>query len=328
MISALIVFVGLSLLILVHELGHFWAAKYFGVWVEEFGFGFPPRLFKKKIGETIYSLNWLPFGGFVKLHGEMEDAGSRSFVFQKPWKKTVVIVAGVVMNFLAGWAIMSAVFWIGMPPLIFIDSVSKNSPAEQVKLQSGDLINGWQEITGLVSFISENKGKEIILNISRGKEKFDIKITPRLEAPIGEGSLGITMHGGGLPRQSFLKGLYNGLLISWQMAVSVILGLYQLFLSPQNVVGPVGIFSIAIDTGKVGLVYVLQLLGLISINLAVLNILPIPALDGGRLLFLIIEKLRGRPFSSKVETKANAIGFALLITLVVLVTFKDVRGLL
>ncbi len=335
MISALIVFFGLFFLIIIHELGHFWAAKYFGVWVEEFGFGFPPRILKKKIGETIYSFNWLPFGGFVKLRGEMDlpaDANgefdSRSFFCQKPWKKVIVIIAGVVMNFLVGWIIVSAVFWIGMPPLIFIDSVSKNSSAELAGLRAGDLINDWQEVAELVKFINDNRGNEVVLNINRDGNNLDIKVTPRTEVPVGEGALGIALHGGGLPRQGFFSGLYNGWIMSWKIAVSVVLGIYQLFLSPQNVVGPVGIFNIAVNTGKVGLIYVLQLLGLISINLAVLNILPIPVLDGGRLLFIVIEKLRGKPFSKKIEIRANAISFIFLIILIILVTFKDINALL
>ncbi len=252
----------------------------------------------------------------------------RSFVCQKPWKKIIVVIAGVVMNFLAGWIIISTVFWIGTPSLIFIDSVSKNSSAELVGLRAGDLIEGWQEVTELVKFINDNRGGEVILNINRDGNNLDVKVIPRIEVPVGEGALGITLHGGGLPRQSFFSGLYNGLIMSWKIAVSVVLGIYQLFLSPQNVVGPVGIFNIAVNTGKAGLVYVLQLLGLISINLAVLNILPIPALDGGRLLFIIIEKLRDKPFSRKVEIRANAISFIILIILIILVTFKDISALL
>ena len=336
MLSGLIVVVGLSLLIIIHELGHFWAAKYFGVWVEEFGLGFPPRLFKKKMGETTYSFNAIPLGGFVKMHGEVEVLGgltdghsvpeSRTFIKQSPWKRVIIILAGVTMNFLAGWLIISSVFWLGSPPIIIIDSVVKNSPAEAAGLKSGDLILNW-DIQKLITFINQNQSKEITLNIKRGNETLEITVVPRAQIIPGEGALGVILRGGSIPSQNFFVGLYNGLLTSFAVVWAIITGVYQIFITPANIVGPVGIFKVAVGAGEIGLVYVLQLLGLISLNLAVLNILPIPALDGGRLLFIIIEKIRGRAFTVKTEMRANAWGFTLLLTLILLVTVKDVAGL-
>ncbi len=328
MIGFLIILIGLSLLIVVHELGHFWAAKYFKMPVEEFGIGFPPRLFSKIKGGTRYSVNALPLGGFVKLHGELEDAGAGSFINQKPWKRVIVLLAGVCMNFAAGWLIFSIVFWAGVPPIIVITQLTPGSPAAEAGLQQGDILRTALDINGFIHFINEHKGKEIVLNVERAGKELQVSIIPRVNPPVGEGALGVALQGGGVPRAGFFAGLYRGLVMAGVIAWSVVQGLGSLFSAPENIVGPVGIFSIAVSTGKIGFVYVLQLLGVISLNLAVLNLLPIPALDGGRLLFIIIEKLRGKPFYAHTERHANAIGFMFLIALIVGITVKDIAGLL
>lgn len=335
MLSILTVLIGLSLLIIIHELGHFWAAKYFNILVEEFGFGFPPRLIKKKIGETLYSLNLLPLGGYVKLHGEFRksedghpELDPRSFIDQKAGRRAIVIVAGCLMNFLAGWLIVSSIFWIGSPTIIMIESINKNGPAAAAGMQTGDLVKWSGEANDFINFVKNNRGRDINLNLLRDGQSLTVQIRPRIEDVSGEGPLGVTIRGGGVPRHGFLSGLMNGLLTSLSIVAAIVTGIYQIFVSPQNIVGPVGIFNVAVGMGEMGLVYVLQLLGLISLNLAVLNILPIPALDGGRLLFIIIEKIRGKAFSPKTEIAANGWGFAILITLLLVVTFKDVANLL
>ena len=334
MLSAIVVFVGLSFLIIVHELGHFGVAKYFNILVEEFGLGFPPRLLKKKIGETVYSINALPLGGFVKLHGEILPpknshpvSDERAFINQKAGKKALVIIAGCLMNFLAGWLIISAVFWLGSPSIIIIESVAKNSPAETAGLKTGDIIRWEETAESFNQFINAHKGKNVDLKIQRERSGFDIAIVPRLESPQGEGPLGLALRSGGVPRHGFFAGLYRGLVTSFLVVGGIFLGLYQIFLAPEMIVGPVGVFNIAVSTGNLGLVYVLQLLGFISLNLMVLNILPIPALDGGRLLFIILEKIRGKAFSPQAEMKANAIGFIVLISLIILITIKDISVL-
>lgn len=334
MISFLVVFIGLSFLIFVHELGHFAAAKWFGMLVEEFGIGFPPRLFSKKYGSTRYSVNAIPLGGFVKLHGEFADLlpaadqplDARSFVRQKPWKRVVVLCAGVGMNFLVGWIILSSVFWIGAPPVIFIDQVMPASPAVQAGLTSGDIVLGQGDVTAFIAFIDSQRGQEISFEVNRNGVMVPVRVTPRMNPGLNEGALGVVLRGGGVPRQGLGAGLYQGfvsaLIISW----SILSGLYSIIATPASIVGPVGIVNIAVATGKIGFAYVLQLLGLISLNLAVLNILPIPALDGGRLLFIIIEKLRGKQFSPPVENRVNALGFVFLLILITLVTVKDIAG--
>lgn len=335
MLSIVIVFIGLSLLIILHELGHFWAAKYFNILVEEFGFGFPPRILKKKIGETLYSLNLLPLGGYVKLHGEFQNLENgnaepdpRSFIGQKLGRRAVVLVAGCLMNLLAGWLIVSSIFWIGSPAIVMIETVSANGPAAAAGIQAGDLVKWEGEIKGFIDFINNNRGRKLDLDLVREGRPLVVSVVPRVEDVNGEGPLGVTIRGGGVARQGFFSGLASGLLTSLSIIAAIVAGIYQIFVTPQNIVGPVGIFSVASGMGEMGLVYLLQMLGLISLNLAVLNMLPIPALDGGRLLFIIIEKIRGKAFSPKLELAANGWGFALLISLLLLVTFKDIASLL
>ena len=328
------VIIGLSLLILVHEWGHFLAARFFNLLVEEFGIGFPPRLFSKKFGETLYSINAIPLGGFVRIYGESAGIGGdienpkKSFVYLDAWKRAVIMLAGVFMNFIFGWLVISAVFFIGSPSVTLIDLVAKNSPAFQAGIQGGDQVLGYESTEEFIAFINQNKGKEIILNIKRNDETLQLTLTPRLNPPKGEGALGIGLLDGGIPKHGFFNSLGKGLVASVTIVTAIFGGLYQVIFSPQNIIGPIGIFDIAINTGELGLIYLFQFLALISLNLVVLNILPIPALDGGRLLFIIIEKIRGKRFSLKTEARANAVGFSFLILLIILVTFKDIAGLL
>jgi len=340
-LSIIIVVVGLSLLILVHEAGHFFTAKFFNLKIEEFGFGMPPRAIGKKIGETIYSLNWLPFGGFVKIYGE-EGAGKtetgktssdaeRSFYFQVPWKRAVIVVAGVVMNFVVGWLLLSAVFMIGSPDGVIITAVGDNSPAKIAGLEMGDRIMGFGNSSdAFAKYIDGAKGQEINLNVIKGGKETTVKITPRISPPEGEGPLGVTLDNGG-QRDGFLEGLKDGFLASIYIIKMVFLGLGSLIAGLfhgnadlSGVVGPVGIFKIAIQAGGIGIVYLLQLVALISVNLAVINIMPFPALDGGRFLFIIIEKIKGSPLPQKFEQWANSIGFAFLLLLIFAITARDI----
>ncbi len=334
MISIIFVIIGLSLLVLVHEWGHFLAARYFGLLVEEFGIGFPPRLIKKKIGETLYSLNAIPLGGFVKIYGEnASSAGNfnhpeKSFAHQLPWKRAVIISAGVLMNFIFGWLIISFVFFIGSPSLILVDLVKESGPAFAAGIRQGDRILGWEKADDLVDYININQGREIDLAVIRDGEEISFTAKPRLNPPVGEGALGIGLRDSGIPKHGFFSALGNGFVASAAIIGAVFYGLYQAVFSPENVLGPVGIFGAAVDTGELGIIYLFQFLALISLNLVVLNILPIPILDGGRLLFIIMEKIRGKRLSLETENRANALGLAFLLTLIVLITIKDVAGLL
>jgi regulator of sigma E protease len=334
-----IVILGLAILVLIHELGHFIAAKLSGMKVEEFGIGFPPRLFKKRFGETDYSVNLLPFGGFVRLYGEdgLEKGG---FNDEPAGKKALVILAGVFMNLLLGWFLLSLIFATGVPSHLMVAEVAPDSPASAAGMESGDVIAGMKagNITLFDPISSDDftaavKGGalEITLHVERGSEKLDLTLVPRQNPPEGQGPLGVNITEIGFPAQPFFKALGSGFVGVWETSKMVVegLGLFfgQLVTAPrtiENVAGPVGIVFIAAQATSLGFVYLLQLLALISVNLAVLNLLPFPALDGGRFLFLIIEKIIRRPISRRFQIWVNGAGFAALIFLMIFITIKDV----
>lgn len=324
MFGFIVIFLGLSGLIVVHEIGHFSAAKFFGMRVDEFGIGFPPRLISRVRGETRYSLNSLPLGGFVRLHGELDDAGDRSFVRYGFFPRAVVLLAGVFMNFVAGWLIFSSVFWIGSPDAVFVTDVVAGSPAEAAGIEQGDMIAGFADPFAFSSYVGSQSTPTIPFSVIRSGETIPVAPAFRPDPPPGEGALGLVLAGGGTAPLGFFAGLSRGFLAAVSLSWAVVVGLGSLFVEPESVVGPVGIFSIAIGTGHSGLVPVLELLGVISLNLAVLNLLPIPALDGGRLVFIAFEALRRRKFAPHAEMRAHAAGFAFLMALVIFVTFKDI----
>lgn len=343
----LLTILGLSFLILGHEAGHFFTAKAFRLKIDEFGFGFPPRMFAKKRGETEYSFNWLPFGGFVKIAGENdvpsnsidlatvpEEEQKRYFSFQPAWKRVVIIVAGVAINFVIGWLLLSAVFMVGTPRIVVVTGVQEGSPAAGAGFQEGDIVKGFSGISELTGFINEHRGKEMAIEVLRDGEAVRVSAVPRVETPAGEGALGILLSEGGTPRQGFFVALYRGLIEAGAIAWMTLAGLYQIVAQlvtkgslVAGVVGPVGIFSVAQQTGQLGLVYLLQLLSIISINLAVINLVPFPALDGGRFWMILIEKLKGSPVPRKVEALVNGVGFVLLLLLMAALTVRDVSGL-
>ncbi len=336
LIGIIAVIISLSILILVHELGHFLAAKKFGLLVEEFGIGLPPRIWGKRIGETVYSVNALPFGGFVKIFGEDSSSNlenSRNFIFLPIWKRSIIISAGVLMNFLLGWLAISLVFSIGIPQTVLVTDVSLNSPASQIGLNAGDKIIGFSNVDELIKFIDGNRGKEIVLKVKRQGEVKEFKTIPRINPPEGEGALGISLVEAGLPKKNLLASVREGFKTSVEMIKNIFFAFFNLIVkafvgkaSLEQVAGPVGIVKITAQAGSLGFVYLLQLLALISLNLAVLNIFPFPALDGGRLLFLLIEKIKGSPLPQKFERYANVAGMALLLFLMLIITIKDIAN--
>jgi len=334
-IGIVFVIIFLSILILVHELGHFLAAKKFGLLVEEFGFGLPPRIWGKKIGETIYSINALPFGGFVKIYGEdnlkEEQSRERSFISLKIWQRAIILAAGVFFNFLLGWIVFSIIFSIGMPSAVIITDVLKNTPAAEAGLMQGDIIKRFSTTKELIDFINNNRGKEISLEVERNGEFLKVSAIPRINPPEGHGALGIGLADAGLPKQNIFLSFWEGLKASLSLIITIFMAIIDLIgktfigqASLEAVTGPVGITKITAQASSMGFVYLLQLLALISLNLTVINIFPFPALDGGRLLFLGIEKIKGSPLNPKFEKWANAVGFALLIFLMVAITIKDI----
>jgi regulator of sigma E protease len=368
MILTIIVFVIiLGLLIFVHEFGHFMSSRKLGVKVEEFGFGFPPRAFgiykskdgkwKKVIGNqeiekdqnTVYSLNWLPLGGFCKIKGEEGEKiqDKDSFAIQPAWKRTIILSAGVFMNFVLAIILLTIGFKIGLPQTIEegdsardlkiqIAQVSKDSPAENSGLAIGDQIvsiegEEFVEIEDVQEKIKSESGKEINFKIRRGNEDLDIKAIPREDPPEGEGALGIALAKTGIVSYPLLQSIWMGITTTFTIVVAILLAFYDIIhnLLVQKPIsaefaGPVGIAVLTGQVTRMGFVYILQFAAVLSINLGILNILPFPALDGGRILFLLIEKIRGKKISQKIENTIHTVGFFLLILLLVVVTFKDI----
>jgi len=346
--TILFTIIALSVLILIHELGHFLTAKFFGVKVEEFGIGFPPRLISKKIGETVYSLNLLPFGGFVKIFGEdgisEEKNNPNSFVSQPIWRRSVIILAGIFMNIFLGWLILSIVFMIGIPQHLAIAEVAVDSPAKIAGLQSGDIIlkasyNGVIlsdpiKSKELIDLVNQAAGNEVLFTVKRGDKVFETALQSRVKPPAGQGPVGVALVEIGFSAQGFFKSLIKSFNVTISTLKAIAFGfvafLGSIFVDKnafEAVAGPVGIFSIAAQASSLGLVYFLQFMALISLNLAVLNLVPFPALDGGRFLFLLIEKIKGSPVSSRLQIIVNSFGLLILIILMIIVTIKDINRL-
>ncbi|MCA9371943.1 RIP metalloprotease RseP [Candidatus Woesebacteria bacterium] len=346
----------LLVLVLVHEFGHFFAAKKQGIYVEEFGFGFPPRLFGKKRGETLYSLNLLPIGGFVKLYGEeyheshkeLKHKGktipaSRAFVNKKPWQKTIVIVGGVIMNFILGWVLISYLFTVGtpVPNGIKIVEVQKNSPAEDAHLMKGDHVlylqqgnekNEIQTTNDLVELSGTYGDQEVMLGFERDGETSQVQIIPRAQPPKGEGALGVVITQDSVVKkypwyQAPFYGLAEAASMTRRIVVEIVKIPAQLIAQQKTKVdfaGPVGIAQVVGEARAFGLNALLQIVALLSLNLAVVNILPLPALDGGRLVFILYEWITGKKPNEKLEQHLNTAGITFLLLLTVLITINDI----
>ena len=360
MLTLLIFIIVLSILVFVHEFGHFIVAKRAGMKVEEFGFGFPPRIFGIKRGETVYSINWIPFGGFVKIFGEdgQETNNPRSFAAGSAKVRATVIVAGVVMNIILAMVLLSVGNAVGLrvglvdeemierakDVKVQIIQVAASSPAEQAGLKVLDEIVGFRvggetvkitKVEQVQEFVSKNIGREIVMLTAIGDEIIEKKLLPRIDPPEGEGALGISLAATGLVRYPWYEALGRGITDTVTIAGYTLAGyatiIKNLFVSGEAGVelsGPVGIAVITGKAARLGFTYLMQFMALISINLAILNIIPFPALDGGRLLFVGIEKLKGSPVSRKIENAVNTAGFALLIMLMIYITTKDIISFL
>jgi len=330
----------LILLILVHELGHFLAAKFFKIKVEEFGIGFPPRIWGKKIGETLYSLNALPLGGFVKLFEENTGNDQRGFRGQPAGKRAAILLAGIIMNFLAGWLLISIVFSIGIPPGIAVTQVLDGSPAANAGFELNDFILKAASAgvaiepkspEEFVNFIKNSVGEKISFRIMRSGETITLEAETKNVFDENEGALGIAVTQKGIEKMSPPAALYDGLKTSASISYLIIAAIGNMLhdaISGQpvleNIVGPVGIFDLAIGAGHTGIIYLIQLIALISLNLAIINLIPLVPFDGGKLFLVLIEKIKGSALTFKTEQIAAVLGIAIILPLILLVIVRDI----
>jgi regulator of sigma E protease len=355
LVSILIFLIVLSILVLVHEAGHFLVAKHAGVRVEEFGFGLPPRIIGKRIGETFYSINALPFGGFVRLNGEQNEEDitdpRRAFLNKNKRTRALIVIAGVIMNFILAIVAFAVVYSAsGIPrdtgKLKVID-ITAGSPAQVAGIVVGDVITkvGKDSVNTSTDFtnkISAAKGKSTVFEIQRTlagqSSTIRVSLTPRENPPSGEGPLGITYTTMEIYYPPIFLRPFYGIFYGFKDAIfwgqTIVLGLWGLIaglfkgIAPEGVSGPVGIFAVTTEAAKSGVITLINFLGILSVNLAILNILPFPALDGGRLLFIGIEAVTGRKVSSRVEGTIHSIGMIILLLLLLAITIGDVRRLI
>lgn len=356
--SIIIFILILGILVFVHELGHFSVAKWFGVRVDEFGMGFPPRAIKLfSRNGTDYTLNWIPFGGFVKIYGEdsLEKTGpdyQRSLVSKKWWQQILVLIAGVTMNVLLAWFLFAGSFMMGAPtplsqvtnpdklqnPQLTILGLAPDGSALSAGIQAGDVIQKVSTNTALLTnatpegftgFIQSTlPDQEITLTIVRGSQTQEIMLTA--EQKESGPMIGVAIDMVGMYRFGFFESIWQGLVTSYRTTVATVDAFWNLItgsVSLDALTGPVGLVGVVGDAQKIGFSYLIILTAVISINLAVINMIPFPALDGGRILFIIIEKIIRRPLPTKFVQWANGIGFMLLILLMLIVTVKDVLKL-
>ncbi|HUW21661.1 MAG TPA: RIP metalloprotease RseP [Candidatus Bathyarchaeia archaeon] len=350
-LTIFVTLITLSVLILVHELGHFLAAKKGGIKVEEFGVGYPPRIWGKKVGKTVYSINWVPFGGFVRLYGEEEiNEGKKEGAFWAQSKKVrlLVILAGVFANLLLSFSLFSLIYYLSGIPTetdkVIVEAVAKDSPAAAAGIKPEDVIiaSERQTITSIDDFISKietKKGEEISLELSRNGENLKLTVVPRKDEVEGQGPLGVIVSNyqmikypfWQMPVRSMIEGgkeTYSWTIMIVGELVKMIKNLLLAGQVPRDIAGPIGIFQVTSQVAKSGIVPILQFIGILSINLAVINIFPFPALDGGQFFFLVIEALIGRRSPRKLEKWAQAVGMAFLLFLMLLVTVNDIRRIL
>lgn len=364
LITAVIFLVILTILVLIHEAGHFFVARRAGIRVEEFGIGLPPKIWGKKYGETEYTINLLPIGGFVRMHGESPDGvsiqdghdakaqedDSRTFMSKSKLARTAVLLAGVTANLLLGIVIFTIVFTVGLPQFAaepVVNSVTPESPAQIAGFKQGQTIvalNGepYDKIeAGFSEEVKDKAGQPVTITVEdENGQKQDLVVTPRQDPPAGQGALGITIGGGDIYvastekypiYQAWWEGIKEALNFSWQILASLggmVGGLVSTGTAPADLAGPVGIAGIIGQARELGWIPVLFFAGIISINLAVVNVLPFPALDGGRLVFVVYEAITRRKANPNVERWVNTIGMLVLLGLIALITISDISKLL
>ena len=350
----------LSVLVFVHELGHYTMARIIGVKVEEFGFGLPPRIFGRKIKGTIYSINWLPIGGFVKLAGEDEEDESHTkdemqhksqyFWARSKKERAAILLAGVFMNFLLAVGITSLLLVRGViepTTVVHVETVSPGSPAEEVGIQKNDIVTSLTVTQGgeqkeyvienpdtLIATVKAHAGEVITVAIVRDGKPLVLTVIPRIHPPEGQGALGIAISNLEKHVYPWYEAPIRAVGINaqrvWQMLSSLGNLLFRLVtgggIKSGEVAGPVGIAQVTGEARKYGWEAVLEFASILSLNLALLNVLPFPALDGGRLAFVVFEKM-GKKARPQIERTIHQIGMMLLLGLLVLITINDILRL-
>lgn len=352
----------MAVLIFVHELGHFIVAKKSGIRVDEFAIGFPPKIFGWQRGETKYVLNLIPFGGYVKIFGENPDEDSisgadskRSFVNAKKWKQVSVLIAGIAFNVLFAWLLISISFMFGSTvPIgegtnqdyakyvkeshVILTGVLADSPAEKAGLKQGDKFLAMEAVTGndlnttkVRELIEGDADSKIDVLFERNGKVNVATIIPELNPESNKKMIGISMENVGIVQLNPLLALWKGAEVTITSTKDIAVGLAK-FIGQSfrgqgdfsQVSGPVGIVGLVGDAAHFGFAYFLGFVAFISLNLAVINLVPFPALDGGRILFVIIEVITRRPIKPKVANALNSIGFLILISLMLIITYRDI----
>jgi regulator of sigma E protease len=377
MISTTIIFLlVLTLLIAVHEMGHFLAARLFKIRVDNFAIGFPPRLFSKMIGKTRFAINLIPLGGYVTIHGENpEDSITQDSILAKPkWQQIIVLIAGVTFNVILAYLFLVATLMFGTKvsvdtfpgevikdPKLIITMVAPGSPADLVGIKAGDEIlsisngkdlfasttlstaNVQKTISSAESNVSVTVKRSSLLTIDNGQSKSTSTVERTKDeavayrfAPVtgivaGKKAAGISMDMIGEAKVGFFKSFYYGGVQTYSLMENITVGLAgfigNVFVgkgSLKEVTGPVGIANVVGNSAKTGVAELLMIIAVISANLAVINMVPFPALDGGRVVVVILEAIIRRPINAKIIGWVNGLGFILLIGLMLVVTFKDV----
>lgn len=338
----------LGVLIFMHELGHYLFSKLFKIEVEEFGFGFPPRMLRLfKLGETEFTLNWIPFGAFVRPKGENDPDIPGGMGSARPYQRLLILLGGPLFNIVTGILLFSLVFTLAgapVPNVVEIVNVDQKSPAESAGLLAGDRILtinqlAIQNTSQLAGEIHANLGQEIDITYQRGEQTLTTRAVPRENPPEGQGALGITM-GAAIRQVTWFESLPYAINSTYQQArllisMPIMLIRGEVPAEQARFVGPKGMYDIynlvrtedqldeQLDPASMP-VRTLSLLAIISVALGVTNLLPIPALDGGRILFVLPELLFRKRIPARYENMVHLVGFATLILLMIVITAQDI----
>lgn len=327
LISFIFVF---GIIVFAHELGHFATAKWSGIKIHEFSLGMGPAILKKQGKETLYSLRAFPIGGYVKMEGEDEASDDpRSFSNKKPWQRLIILAAGATMNFILAYVLLVIImFSVGAPSNTIADIVVDMPAAEagimaddKIVSIDGKSISSWEQVT---SAINQSEGNTLVIEVLRDGQKETFSITPVLKED-GSYAIGI--------QTKVLKQVDKAFGMAGDQFKYFFTSIFEFFRSigkkdvTGELVGPVGLVNIVGEVSKTGFINLLNLAAYISINLGIVNLLPFPALDGGRIIFVLIEMVMGKPVNREKEGYVHFIGFALLMALMVFLVFKDISRL-